>query len=70
MELEEQLDILVFRFSYPQGARCWTAYRLGYAVRPPGHAGRLHTRPIIFLDALDECEDMSKLLSQLVKLSH
>ncbi|KAF8452411.1 hypothetical protein L210DRAFT_3468299 [Boletus edulis BED1] len=33
-------------------------------------AAGLHAQPIVFVDALDECEDMSKLLDQLVKLSH
>ena len=33
-------------------------------------AAELHVKPIVFVDALDECEDMSKLLDQLVKLSH
>jgi hypothetical protein len=33
-------------------------------------AAELHAKPIVFVDALDECEDMSKLLDQLVKLSH
>ena len=33
-------------------------------------AAELHGRPIVFVDALDECEDMSELLNQLVKLPH
>ncbi|KAF9231729.1 hypothetical protein BU15DRAFT_8037, partial [Melanogaster broomeanus] len=31
-------------------------------------AAKLHQRPMIVLDALDECEDLSKLLGELVKL--
>ncbi|KAF9237444.1 hypothetical protein BU15DRAFT_63168 [Melanogaster broomeanus] len=32
------------------------------------HAARLHQRPMIVIDALDECDDLSKLLDELVKL--
>ncbi|KAF9232186.1 hypothetical protein BU15DRAFT_81529 [Melanogaster broomeanus] len=32
------------------------------------HAARLHPRPMIVVDALDECDDLSKLLDELVKL--
>ncbi|KAF9238214.1 hypothetical protein BU15DRAFT_75375 [Melanogaster broomeanus] len=31
-------------------------------------AARLHQRPMIVIDALDECEDLSKLLDEIVKL--
>ncbi|KAF9231122.1 hypothetical protein BU15DRAFT_82807 [Melanogaster broomeanus] len=31
-------------------------------------AARLHQKPMIIIDALDECEDLSKLLDELVKL--
>ncbi|KAF9231978.1 hypothetical protein BU15DRAFT_81763 [Melanogaster broomeanus] len=33
-----------------------------------GRAAKLHQRPMIVIDALDECEDLSKLLGELVKL--
>ncbi|KAH0830234.1 ankyrin repeat-containing domain protein [Lanmaoa asiatica] len=33
-------------------------------------AVKLHGRPIIVIDALDECDDLSNLLDELIKLSH